>query len=135
MILRGQGKHTKVAAAATTTTISGFALWTSVVYGIQQQRPAFSRSALLVVVILFGISTIWPVMISLKRVLRRWVDPKWSKQRATESGEHGCGSAPSRRETALTAHLDAVAERSTEEAGWPEIPSLPAREPSVSVVT
>ncbi|RSH85489.1 hypothetical protein EHS25_004885 [Saitozyma podzolica] len=52
MIMRGQGKHTKFAAAATTTTIAGFALWTSVVYGIQQQRPAFSRSALLVVVIL-----------------------------------------------------------------------------------
>jgi fucose permease len=36
MIMRGQGKHTKFAAAATTTIISGFALWTSVVYGTQQ---------------------------------------------------------------------------------------------------
>ncbi|RSH95859.1 hypothetical protein EHS25_000952 [Saitozyma podzolica] len=110
MIMRGQGKHTKFAAAATVTTISGFAFWTSVVYGIQQQRPAFSRSALLVVVILFGISTIWPVILSSRRVLRRWVDPKWSKQRTTESGDHGRGlsswrrSSPSRRETALTVH-------------------------------
>jgi hypothetical protein len=135
MIMRGQGKHTKFAAAATTTTISGFALWTSVVYGIQQERPAFSRSALLVVVILFGISTIWPVMLSSRRVLRRWVDPKWSKRRATESGEHGHVSAPSRRKTAPTAHLEAVAESSTEGPGWPSIPSRPAREPSVSVVT
>jgi fucose permease len=141
MILRGQGKNTKFAAAAMTMAISGFALWPSVVYGIQQQHPTFSRSALLVVVILFGISSIWPVMLSSRRVLRRWVDPKWSKQRATEASEHGSGSSlwrrsyPSRRETALTVHLEAVAERSTEAAGWPELPSRPAKKPTVSVVT
>ncbi|RSH89940.1 hypothetical protein EHS25_001926 [Saitozyma podzolica] len=95
MILRGQGKHTKFAAAATTTAIFGFALWPSVVYGVQQQHLTFSRSALLVVLILFGISTIWPVMLSSRRVLRRWVDPKWSKQRATEASQHGRGSSGS----------------------------------------
>jgi fucose permease len=135
MIMRSQGKHTKFAAATTITTISGFALWPSVVYGIQQQQPAFSRSAFLVVVILFGLSTLWPVILSSRSVLRRWVDPIWSKQRATESGEHGRGSSVSRYQTALTPHLEEVAERSSEGTGRPEIPSRPARKPSVSIVT
>jgi hypothetical protein len=111
MIMRNQGKHTKFAAAATTTSISGFASRASVVYGIQQQRPAFGLFALLVVVILFGLSTIWPTMISSTRVLRRWKDPRWSQQRATESGEHGCVSTPSHPEAALTVHLETMAKR------------------------
>jgi fucose permease len=135
MIMRGQGKHTKFAAAATVTGISGFALWPSVVYGIQQLHPALSRSALLVVVILFGISATWPVMLSSRRVLRLWVDPEWSKQRVTESGEHGRGTSVSRCETALTVHLETVAERSTEGTGPSEKRRPPARKPSVSVVT
>ncbi|RSH94150.1 hypothetical protein EHS25_003953 [Saitozyma podzolica] len=78
MIIRGQGKHTKFAATATIMALPGSPVWTTVVYGIQQQYPTFSSPALLVVAILFGISTLWPALLSSTRVLRRWVDPRWS---------------------------------------------------------
>jgi fucose permease len=146
MILRGQGKHTKFAAAVTATAVFGFALWPCVVFGVQQGHDTFPRSALLVVVILFGISATWPVMLSSSRVLRRWVDPKWSKQKATQSSEHGHGgggggSPLSQHEKALTGHIETVSERSkrstaeTAETAPPGTPSRPVKEPGVAAVT
>jgi fucose permease len=112
MMMRGQGKHTKFAAAVTMMFNSGAAVWPSVVYGILHQNPATTtrRAALLVVVILYGISTLWPVMISSNSVLRRWVDPKWSKcsGSGTVSVEHGHESPSSSHEKSLTTHLEVM---------------------------
>jgi hypothetical protein len=41
-ILHGQGKHTKLASAATTMAISGGAVWPSVVYAVV--KASLSRS-------------------------------------------------------------------------------------------
>jgi fucose permease len=87
MVLRGQGRHTKFAASAIVSSISGSAVWPAIVYGIENLHPTSGRPPLLVVAILFGISTLWPIMLSSRRVLRRWVDPKWSKRRVNGPGE------------------------------------------------
>jgi hypothetical protein len=87
MILRGQGRHTKFAASAIVSSISGSAVWPAIVYGIENLHPTSDRPPLLVVAILFGISTLWPIMLSSRRVLRRWVDPKWSKRRVNGAGD------------------------------------------------
>jgi hypothetical protein len=91
---------------------SGAAVWPSVVYGILGQHPGWTtrRAALLVVVILYGISTLWPVTISSNSVLRRWVDPKWSKcsGSGTVSVEHGHESPSSSHEKSLTTHLEVM---------------------------
>ncbi|GFZ44322.1 LOW QUALITY PROTEIN: hypothetical protein JCM24511_02044 [Saitozyma sp. JCM 24511] len=106
MTMRGQGKHTKFAAAALVMTIASGSVWLSVVDGIQLRYPTDSLWSLLLLAIVDGISLLWPVMVSSNRVLRRWVDPKWSKH--------------SRNEEAFNLHLDATPAPSMREMGQPE---------------
>jgi fucose permease len=102
MIMRGQGRHTKFAATIAVMSIPGGAVWPSVVYGIQLRYPTTPLWPLLLVAILHGISMTWPVVVSTNWVLRRWVDPKWSKTAATQSDDqedssrsgHQSGFAP-----------------------------------------
>ncbi|RSH80818.1 hypothetical protein EHS25_006987 [Saitozyma podzolica] len=94
MILRGQGKHTKFASTATTMAISGGAVWPSVAYGIDREHMGNSRYSLLVIAVLCAVCILWPALLSSTRVLRRWVDPKWSKQRVGDGvGTPGPGLA------------------------------------------
>jgi hypothetical protein len=37
-------------------------------------------------VVLFGVLLLWPVLTSLTQVLRKWVDPVWSKRVSREGG-------------------------------------------------
>jgi fucose permease len=87
MILRGQGRHTKFAAAAVTMAISGGAVWPAVIYGIGLHHPNTSRYPLLVASVLLGVLLLWPTLMSSRRTLRRWVDPTWSK--STSSAGQG----------------------------------------------
>jgi fucose permease len=77
--LRGQGRHTKFAAAAVTMAISGGAVWPAVIYAIGLHHPHTARYPLLVASVLLGVLITWPTVISSHRTLRRWVDPVWSK--------------------------------------------------------
>ncbi|GFZ48049.1 hypothetical protein JCM24511_05797 [Saitozyma sp. JCM 24511] len=107
MIMRGQGRHTKFAATATIMTIGVGTIWPTIVYGFERLHPTDARAALLIITILFGLLTIWPTMISSRRVLRRWVDPKWSKPKVTAN--HGAPNE-ARNTTALNSHLETVPE-------------------------
>jgi fucose permease len=112
MILRGQGKHTKLASAATTMAISGGAVWPSVVYGVMNLHPDDATMGLIVVIVLYGVSMLWPAMLSSSDIMRRLVDPKWSKRRVArprEGGESGGGGTvdwSSPRDKPATAHLE-----------------------------
>jgi fucose permease len=141
MILRGQGKHTKFASAATTMAISGGALWPSVVYAVERYS---SNNGLVVVVVLYGVSNLWPAMISSSWVLRRWVDPVWSKRRVMVPEEQGQGSPRAwntpvlGHEKAFTSHLETVPWVSPGAAGAAPTPSelspMPVK-PSLPVAT
>jgi fucose permease len=111
MIMRGQGRHTKFAATATVMTIGVGTIWPTVVYGFERLHPTDSRAALLIITILFGLLMIWPTMICSRRVLRRWVDPKWSKPKvtATTTPSHGA-DRDVRNTTAQNSRLEAVPE-------------------------
>jgi fucose permease len=94
MTLRGQGRHTKFAAAAVTMAISGGAVWPAAIYAIGLYHPNTSRYPLLVASVLLGVLMFWPMVMSSKRTLRRWVDPVWSKSTSsiTASGGDACNA-------------------------------------------
>lgn len=106
MIMRGQGRHTKFAATLAVMTIPGGAVWSSVVYSIQLRSPTNLRWPLLMVAILHGISMIWPLVVSTNWVLRRWVDPKWSKVAVTQSDQED--SSRSRPQGGITMQPNAA---------------------------
>jgi fucose permease len=91
MTLRGQGRHTKFAAAVLAMAISGGAVWPSAICAIGPYHPDTSRYPLLVASVLLGILMLWPLIVSSKHSLRRWVDPMWSK--ATSSVRTSGGDA------------------------------------------
>jgi fucose permease len=94
MTLRGQGRHTKFAAAAVTMAISGGAVGPAAIYAIGLYHPNTSRYPLLVASVLLGGLMFWPMVMSSKRTLRRWVDPVWSKSTSsiTASGGDACNA-------------------------------------------
>jgi fucose permease len=77
--IRGQGKHTHFASAALIMAEVGGAVWPSIAYGVHHGD---SVNTLIVAVVLWGLSILWPTMLSLSRVMKRWVDPRWSRQRS-----------------------------------------------------
>jgi fucose permease len=87
IILRGQGKHTKFAAAALIMGEAGGAIWPSIAFAVDEGN---SLSSLIVAVVLWVIALLWSGMLSSTRVTRRWVDPKWSRQRVA-TGDHRDG--------------------------------------------
>jgi fucose permease len=136
IIIRGQGKHTKFTSAALIMAEAGASVWPSIAYAVDQGS---TRSSLIVTVVLWGVSMLWPGMLSSTRVTRRWVDPKWSKQRVAPGEPGHCaavapGSPVFRHEKPFTAHLDTVPEGLTALTG-PLDAGGPPRKPSVSIVT
>lgn len=77
--IRGQGKHTHFVSAALIMAEVGGAVWPSIAYGVYHGD---SDNILIVAVVLWAMSILWPCMLSLSRVMRRWVDPRWSRQRS-----------------------------------------------------
>jgi fucose permease len=80
MTLRNQGRHTKLASSLLTMAISGGAVWPSVAYGVVTLKPDPTgniRQALKVTVALYGVSMLVPAAWQ-PRMMRRWLDPKWS---------------------------------------------------------
>jgi hypothetical protein len=140
MILRGQGKHTTLASAATTMAISGGAVWPSVVYAVERYG---SNNGLVVIVVLYGVSILWPTMISSSGVLTRWVDPVWSKSRVMVPGDQGhsnpraWNSPVIAGEQPVTSHPDMVSEvspRSSEAAPTLSGDTPTLGKPSISVL-
>jgi fucose permease len=134
--LRGQGKHTKFAAAALIMGEAWGAIWPSIAYAVDQGN---SLSFLIVPAVLWGVSMLWSVMLSSTRVMRRWVDPKWSRPRvATVEHRHGAAVAPRsagfRHEIPSTANFDTVPERPTAATSPPDSSERP-RKPTVSTAT
>lgn len=91
MTLRGQGKHTKLAATAVTMSISGGAVWPSVVYAVDMNHTDNPRYSIRVTTGLYAVAMFWPVALSLNKTMRRWLDPIWSR-RALAAGP-GPGAA------------------------------------------
>jgi fucose permease len=122
IIIRGLGKHTKFTSAALIMAEAGAAMWPSIAYAVDRGD---SRSSLIVTVVLRGVSILWPVMLSSTPVMRRWVDSKWSRQRAA-TGEHLHGAAVTpgspgfRHEIPFTADFDTVPEGPTARTGPPD---------------
>lgn len=81
MILRGQGKHTKLAATGTTMAIIGGSIWPSVVYAVDGNHPENPRYSIRVTTSLYAVAMLWPIALSVNRVMRRWLDPAASKRR------------------------------------------------------
>jgi len=80
MTLRNQGHNTKLASSILTMAISGGAVWPSATYGVVTLHPDPSgtvRQALKVMVALYGVSILVPAAWH-PRLMRRWLDPKWS---------------------------------------------------------
>jgi fucose permease len=136
IIIRGQGKHTKFTSAALIMAEAGATIWPSIAYAVDQGS---TRSSLIVTVVLWGVSMLWPGMLSSTRVTRRWVDPKWSRQRVAPGEPGHCaavapGSPVFRHEKPFTAHLDTVQEGLTASTGPPDAGGPPSKT-SVSIVT
>jgi fucose permease len=97
MGLRNQGRHTKFAATAFTVSICGAGWWPSIVWAVDKSHPRDSRYALRITITLFGVLMFWPLLLSSTRVLRGWVDPRWSKPGLSGEGEHGAPDPLSHR--------------------------------------
>jgi fucose permease len=90
--IRNQGRHTKFAATAITATIPAAGWWPTIAYAVDLSHGTNYRFALRITIVLFGIILLWPVLLSSTRVLRRWVDPKWSKRAPRQELESGVPS-------------------------------------------
>lgn len=77
--LRGQGRHTKWASIALTMAVGGAILWQSATFGVFENSGDNVRKAFIVVAVLCGVQSIYPIMLAARPVLRRYVDPKWSR--------------------------------------------------------
>jgi fucose permease len=139
MTLRGQGRHTKMASAALTMAISGGSIWPSAVYGINKSHPGNMRYAMRIPIVLFAVSMPWPVILSSTRVLRRWVDPIWSKRRFVGGGEQGSltvdWSSPPHQHKPFTAHLETTPGRMDGSASQHGKKGTGERKPSISIIT
>ncbi|RSH95805.1 hypothetical protein EHS25_000897 [Saitozyma podzolica] len=136
IIIRGQGKHTKFTSVALVMAEAGATIWPSIAYAVDKRN---SRSSLIVTVLLWGVLMLWPGMLSSTRVMRRWVDPKWSRQRvATGEPRHGAAVAPGspgfRHEVPVTAHTETVPKRPTAGTSPPDYGGRP-RKSTVSIDT
>ncbi|WVF69060.1 hypothetical protein IAT40_003834 [Kwoniella sp. CBS 6097] len=81
MVIRNQGRHTKFASAMLIMSICGGAIFPSIVWKIEVGHRSHLSLCLVVVVVLYGLSLFYPIILSLSSELRRWVDPKWSKRK------------------------------------------------------
>ncbi|KAK8864130.1 hypothetical protein IAR55_001376 [Kwoniella newhampshirensis] len=116
MILRGQGRHTKLVATLTTMTIVGGAVGPSASYGVYNARPNDPRFVLIIPVVLHGVSILYPSMLNGVRGLSCWVDPRWSKTKDGEQGDNtqsGGGERKSGRLDTLTGRRETVIENSS----------------------
>lgn len=102
IILRNQGKHTKFAATVTTMAICGGAIWPSVVYAVDMTHND-PRYSIRVTTGLYAVAMLWPVMLSVDRTMRRWVDPVWSRHRVQHTVE---GTPDSTSSKIMTNHLE-----------------------------
>lgn len=73
LTLRGQGKHTKTAAALLTATVSGGAVFPWVTYAVDKLGGDKVQASLWVVVALFITGTIYPLYLNLVPAVRRSV--------------------------------------------------------------
>lgn len=122
IILRGQGKHTKFAAAALIMGEAGGAIWPSIAFAVDEGN---SLSSLIVTVVLWGIALLWSGMLSSTRVTRRWVDPKWSRQRvATGDHRHGATVGPGSADFHTVSERPMAVTSPADSSGRPRQPTL-----------
>ncbi|WWD05129.1 hypothetical protein V865_003201 [Kwoniella europaea PYCC6329] len=89
MTIRGQGKHTKLTSTALMASISGAAIFPAVSYKVEAIHPSNRLIALIVVCSLYGSCLFFPVILTVNRNLRRWIDPKWSvKKKGDQVARH-----------------------------------------------
>lgn len=81
--LRGQGRRTKYASVGLTIAIGMAVIWQSSTWAIVQHTGRI-RTAWILVAVLCGIQMLWPLSLDASPVLRRFVDPKWSRRRDDE---------------------------------------------------
>ncbi|OCF44340.1 hypothetical protein I317_01785 [Kwoniella heveanensis CBS 569] len=111
MVIRNQGRHTKFASALLIMSICGGAVFPPIVWKIEVGNRSHLSLCLVVVVVLYGLSLFYPIILSSSSVLRRWVDPKWSKRR------EGDVVAPPHEDLHHTPTID---KRTRDELGLPE---------------
>lgn len=111
--LRNQGRHTKLASSALTMAISGGAVWPSVAYGVITLNPTpggNSRKSIRVTVALYAVSLLVPIAWT-PRVMRRWIDPKWSEPPARRGSVNSAGWSPHMSEKGEVSHTLDVSDK------------------------
>ncbi|WVW85138.1 hypothetical protein I302_107175 [Kwoniella bestiolae CBS 10118] len=92
MTIRGQGRHTKSTSTALIASICGATVFPVVSYEVEKLHPNNRILALTVVCALYGSCAFFPIMLTINRNLRRWIDPKWSiKKEGDKIATHGNG--------------------------------------------
>ncbi|WWD18846.1 hypothetical protein CI109_103301 [Kwoniella shandongensis] len=80
IIIRGQGRNTKLVSTLTVMSICGGAVWPTSAFGVRKARPDDPRMVLIIPVVLTAVMILHPAMLTAVRELRHWVDPKWSRE-------------------------------------------------------
>lgn len=104
--LRNQGRYTKLASSALTMAISGGAAWPSVAYGVVTLNPTpsgYSRKSIRVTVALYAVSLLIPIAWT-PRIMRRWIDPKWSEPPPRRESVNSIGWSPHMSEKGEVTH-------------------------------
>lgn len=89
MVLRGQGKYTKLASTGITMAIVGGAIWPSVVYAVDMNHGDDPRYSIRVTTGLYAVAMLWPLALSLNGTMRKWVDPGSSRRIRSDEGSDG----------------------------------------------
>ncbi|BEJ14309.1 hypothetical protein CspHIS471_0400760 [Cutaneotrichosporon sp. HIS471] len=123
--LRGQGKHTKFASVALTTAIgAGALMWMPATYGIER-RTREVRTSFILIAVLCGVQMIYPALLAMRPVLRRLVDPRWSRVSSRRVSADTLGS------TEKHAHIE-VRAASSEDSGSPDMANATLHMPGLS---
>lgn len=108
-VIRGMGRRTKQVSIALTASIGFVAVWQTVTWAVWRDHGV--RQAYIVVVVLCFFQALYPIALASSPTLRRWVDPKWSRDpndphdpRRPSMGSGSVGSKPLHVEHADAKH-------------------------------